>query len=330
MTNLKILVSIIIPVYNLENEIARCLDSCIAQSYTNIEIIVIDDGSKDNSALVIQEFTDKDNRIVYHYKKNEGLPFARKSGMLLAKGDYFFHLDGDDYIPEDAILSLVNKSRNAYYDIIIGNYYQKLVNSNHIKKVRNNNVCSTHPETIANAMILGSVSWSFCFKLIKREFYINAGIEVPNISLGEDGIAMLQLLSKKPKVIFTDDYVYFYINRPDSMGKKSNFNIFEKRLESFNYIRNIILNKYAFAKYVLLVYDIRFHTNNYEYITPKTLVNQNMAVFTKRLSSAHYRFLLLLLSKINKTSLKLYNGFIHKLPSFFLYFKDCILRFRRK
>ena len=95
------LVSIIIPLYNKENSISSTLHAVLAQSYKNLEIIVIDDGSTDKSARLISEF--KDARLNYHYQKNQGVSAARNNGVKKSHGDLIFFLDADDYIIPDCI-----------------------------------------------------------------------------------------------------------------------------------------------------------------------------------------------------------------------------------
>ena len=95
-------VSVIIPVYNIEKHLEKCLDSVIGQTLKNIEIIVVDDGSTDNSPRIIDRYARTDSRIVAIHKANEGLAYARKSGIEAAHGKYVQHLDGDDFLEPDA------------------------------------------------------------------------------------------------------------------------------------------------------------------------------------------------------------------------------------
>lgn len=100
------LISIIIPVFNVRDYIGKCIESIIQQSYNNIEIIVINDGSTDGSGETCRQFADKDSRIVYVYQENQGLVGARKTGLLLAKGKYIVFADGDDYAEKDYVEKL--------------------------------------------------------------------------------------------------------------------------------------------------------------------------------------------------------------------------------
>ena len=104
------LVSVIIPVYNAHNSIAKTLQSVINQTYTNLEIVVVNDGSTDESLDIIKTYAVEDPRIVVFDKQNEGLVQARKSGIDIATGKYIQYLDSDDIMHEDAITRLVNKA----------------------------------------------------------------------------------------------------------------------------------------------------------------------------------------------------------------------------
>lgn len=102
------LVSVIVPVYNVENYLRECIDSIVAQTYRNIEVILIDDGSKDSSGKICDEYAAKDNRIKVIHKENGGLSEARNSGLEIASGDWIAFVDSDDYIDEEMLDTLVD------------------------------------------------------------------------------------------------------------------------------------------------------------------------------------------------------------------------------
>ena len=112
-------VSVVIPVYNVGKQLEKCLDSVVAQTFPDIEIIVVNDGSTDNSPEIIARYADKDSRIVVIDKSNEGLAYARKSGIEAAQGEYIQHLDGDDFLEPDAIELLYNKAIEDAADMVV-------------------------------------------------------------------------------------------------------------------------------------------------------------------------------------------------------------------
>ena len=118
---LQPLISIIIPVYKVEPYLRRCLDSVISQTYTNLEIILVDDGSPDNCPQICDEYAAKDKRIVVIHKKNGGLSDARNVGTSVSKGEYIYYLDSDDELPLDSINYLMSYVKSNYSaEIIVG------------------------------------------------------------------------------------------------------------------------------------------------------------------------------------------------------------------
>lgn len=109
------LISIIIPVYNTQKYLARCIHSLLQQTYTNIEILLIDDGSTDNSYSLCQEFAVQDSRIVLYHQKNQGVSAARNKGISLASGDFIMFVDSDDYVDPTICQSLIDGLNNSEY-----------------------------------------------------------------------------------------------------------------------------------------------------------------------------------------------------------------------
>ena len=125
------LISIIIPIYNNEKFISRCLDSIINQTYKKIEIIIVNDGSTDKSLDVISKYEKKDNRIKVINKKNEGVSIARNIGIESSKGDYITFVDADDWLELDAIEKLYIEITEKNVDVVRGNYYiNKFISDN--------------------------------------------------------------------------------------------------------------------------------------------------------------------------------------------------------
>ena len=111
---MKPLVSIIVPVYNVEKYIRSCVDSILTQTYENLQVILVDDGTLDNSGKICDEFAKKDNRVTVIHKENGGLSSARNEGLDVASGDYIMFVDGDDYLADNAVEILL--SANEKYD----------------------------------------------------------------------------------------------------------------------------------------------------------------------------------------------------------------------
>ncbi len=118
------LISVIIPVYNVEKYLARCLDSIIYQAYSNLEIILVDDGSPDNSGKICDDYAEKDNRVRVIHKENGGVSSARNIGIEVAKGDYITFVDSDDYILDNHFLQFVKSEKNSN-DMVISSFIVK-------------------------------------------------------------------------------------------------------------------------------------------------------------------------------------------------------------
>ncbi|MCR5506573.1 MAG: glycosyltransferase, partial [bacterium] len=116
-------ISVIIPVYNVELYLSQCLESIINQTYKNLEIILVNDGSKDSSIDICKAYVKKDKRIKYIYQKNMGLSASRNTGIKNATGDYIHFIDSDDYIPLDYYEKMISALGNSDADIVCGGFY---------------------------------------------------------------------------------------------------------------------------------------------------------------------------------------------------------------
>ena len=121
-------ISIIIPVYNAEKYISRCLDSVITQDYTNLEIICINDGSKDKSLAILQDYAQKDSRIIVISQSNQGAASARNYGLSVATGKYISFIDADDWVRADYLESLYKLQKSESADMVICEYEKNFIN----------------------------------------------------------------------------------------------------------------------------------------------------------------------------------------------------------
>ncbi|GFI06475.1 putative glycosyltransferase EpsJ [Muribaculaceae bacterium] len=212
------LVSIIIPIYNISGYLRDCLDSCLRQTYKNVEFICVDDGSTDGSGEMADEYALDDPRFKVIHKPNGGLPSARKAGVEAASGDYLFHLDGDDDLPDNAIELLVNVAKSENADIVAGDY--NMFDTREEKTYCDCRIehALTGEEYLLFIMTQGLFNvWG---KLIRRSLYLDNDVRIPaNISIGEDLVAMTQLAFFSTKVCPCQSAVYNYYIRPTSMSK---------------------------------------------------------------------------------------------------------------
>lgn len=235
------LISIIIPVYNVQNYLCKCIDSIINQTYKNIEIILVDDGSTDNSGTICDQYKTKDDRISVIHKTNEGLSSARNKGLKNAKGVYVQFIDSDDYIDLDTIEIMYNNICRYNADVISYSHY--ILNNGHTicnctEEIEQINSIDAIKEIMLDDKIR-SYSWE---KLWKRELFKD--IIYPLGRKFEDLLTTPLLFEKAKKIVIYDIPKYYYRQRDDSiMGKQSK----ELRLE---YIKAVCeMNKYLREKH---------------------------------------------------------------------------------
>lgn len=221
-------ISIIVPVYNTGQYLERCLNSVINQNFKEIEIIIINDCSTDNSLDIIKKYMQIDKRIVLINKeKNGGLSAARNSGIEIAKGEYILHIDSDDWIEQNYFRDMYEYAIKNKADIVISDYYEDYDNQNIIyiqgqKEIYDIQINKL--KAIENIFLFrGSTSvWN---KLIKTELYKKNQIKHPQgISLGEDLAVIPKLIYYSQKVVKLNKAYYHYIQNPLSITKKYNKN----------------------------------------------------------------------------------------------------------
>ena len=241
----KPLVSIILPVYNAQNHIARCLESICAQSWQNIEVIVLNDGSKDQSLPVCEAFRAKDERIVLVDKANSGVSDTRNLGLKLASGKYVQFVDSDDYIDPDFTEHLVTAAEQNHADLVIAPYkmvipagatkpeqvLEKLQDDlgvMHVARPPEVRVYGFLPEGVYDkdtfarrlmdkpASYFYSVLWN---KLYRRTIF--AQLRYPVGKLNEDFFVIPEICLNTQKAVVVPDVLYYYVQRGDSIMGKS-------------------------------------------------------------------------------------------------------------
>lgn len=206
------LVSVIIPVYNVQNYVERCINSVLSQTYNNIEIIAVDDGSTDKSGIILDKYGSlNDNCKVYHIA-NGGVSTARNVGKEKAIGEWFFFLDSDDYIEPECIETLIKAGMETDADIVVSNYYL-LENSENKRKLNyyDDEIISSGLQGIEKIFLTSAVVWG---KLYKREIVDSTSFD-PRYSIGEDGLALFEMI-KNNTIRFISNSLYNYTIRPDS------------------------------------------------------------------------------------------------------------------
>lgn len=198
-------VSVIIPVYNSEKFIGKCIDSVLSQTFQDFELILINDGSKDNSQKILEEYKQKEpKKITLIQQKNKGVAKTRNESIQMAKGKYVMLIDNDDFIDKDYIETFVKEIEKHDDDVVMGGYRRPNEQGKIIKKLQLPN------EPWGKFMIFAP--WA---RIYKKEYLIKNDIKFLPINIGEDVFFNIQamLMSKKIKIINYIGYNWFFNTR---------------------------------------------------------------------------------------------------------------------
>ena len=208
--------SLIIPAYNIENYIVKCITSILNQNYFNYEIIVVNDGSTDDTVKILESI--KNEKIKIINKQNGGLSSARNEGLRHATGDYIWFVDGDDYIENNALEILYKCLKEEFYDIISFKYFKEFEK---IKVIQNDKI------DLDDAKQYPLVNTSTCTKIFNKEFFINNSFLFDEGRIYEDLSLIPFVMCMTDRIKFIDYPLYTYTYRKESimnLSKKFNFN----------------------------------------------------------------------------------------------------------
>lgn len=265
--------SIIVPVYNVEQYLDRCLRSLINQSYKNIEIILVDDGSPDKCPQMCEDWAQKDYRIKVIHKKNGGLSDARNKGIEVARGEYICFVDSDDYIAERYVETL--------YDLICNNHTE--ISAIAFKEVflmeedLDTSMMREKTITVFEGMdalrelfsndTFANYAWN---KMYKKELFFN--VQFPVGKKMEDLGTTYKLLLKAGRIAYSTEILYYYYQREDSILHKTNLSFFQDKFELsreryeriLNIYPDLIENDFFFLEILLEAYP-RLYSLSKEY-----------------------------------------------------------------
>lgn len=219
-------VSVIIPIYKVERFIRRCLDSIINQTYNNLEIIVVDDCSPDNSMAIVKEYASNDSRFVLSYNsRNLGLMMTRKNGYKIATGNYIMFVDSDDDLPLTAIEKLTAAITRNNCDIVAGTLLRIYVDGT-VKELHSRLPYGNDRENVFRALLEKSFIHSLCGKIYNRRLFRDYEYEgQDDFTFGEDGFLFYQLVANSNKSNFIRDNVYNYYENTTSSTSLSTISI---------------------------------------------------------------------------------------------------------
>lgn len=199
-------VSILSPCYNVEKYISQCLDSIIQQTYKNLQIILVDDGSTDNTLAILNQYASLDSRIEVHHQENKGVATARNELLSKVKGDYVLFVDSDDWIELDMVEFLITKVTEENAEMAVcGN-----VVNNGIPKKNYKEETWGKEKVIEEFLRHTNFNGSLCNKLFNVKLLKNNPTFNPEISYGEDALFTWQIIQDVEKIIVTDKQLYHY------------------------------------------------------------------------------------------------------------------------
>lgn len=223
MNNPKI--SVIVPVYNVEKYIHRCIDSLLAQTFKDFEILLVDDGSTDRSGNICDEYARKDKRIRVFHKENGGVASARQLGCDKALGEYSIHADPDDWVECEMLSDLYNEAKKSNSDVVISDYYiQQGFTPIYVKQTPKSLKTIDVLKDILNDRLFGAL-WN---KLIKHSLYQKYNLKfIPNINYCEDVLIFIQLFQNNVSVShISSAFYHYYQDNENSITAKMNVELY--------------------------------------------------------------------------------------------------------
>ena len=245
------LVSVVVPVYQAESYLSRCLDSILTQTFTDFEVILVDDGSKDNSGEICDEYAAKDNRFRVIHQENHGVSVARQVGLDAAIGDYVIHADPDDRVEPDWLSCLYDEAIASGADMIICDY-EKVLQDKRI-------YCSQKPSALTSDGVLQDMlyfrTWGVCWnKLIRRACFQKYDVKFhPDMNIWEDLYVTSSLLLHDMKISYVPRALYHYdmYSNPDSAVRYNSVSKIRSRMFFIDTFSSILSGKqYEDAWYI--------------------------------------------------------------------------------
>lgn len=250
------LITIVIPIYKVEKYLKKCINSVLNQTYQNLEIILVNDGSPDNCPQICEQYAEKDNRIKVLHKENGGLSDARNAGIDIAKGKYITFIDSDDYVTNDYVEYMYKLIKK--YNTKMSTCEAQRVNTEKeasITEYTENIEVLTKKELFYKILFAQKSDVSACFKLYETELF--SDIRYPKGVVYEDTATTYKLIEKCDKIATGNKKCYFYCTRPNSISKIKGFNKNE-----LDYIKNTeemlryLKNEYPDLKQAINRYDL--------------------------------------------------------------------------
>lgn len=236
----KVAISVIVPIYNAEHTLPRCVDSIVAQSFTDWELVLVDDGSGDHSGEICDRYASQDERIRVIHKPNEGVAATRMAGITAAVGEYSIQVDADDWVEPQMLERLYATARSEDADVVICDFYDDY-DGRKPQRYRAQKPLGLESGELLRDLLEGHQLRPYCWnKLVRQECYSKYGVVIPgDISHGEDFLLCLALF-KNPdiKVAYHHEAYYHYV-------QAAGCNLLTRTYSKEDYERDVRLGRYC-------------------------------------------------------------------------------------
>lgn len=293
MDNSKIKVSIIVPIYNVEKYLKQCIESIIKQKHDNLEIILVDDGSIDNSGKIADEYAIKDNRIKVIHKENAGVSSARNTGIDVATGEYVCFSDADDYLMEDYVEYLLNLITKNNADISLT---KEMFTTFHQEQISRDYIEEYSAERTTIEILIYNIPIGVYCKMFKREFLNKNKIRfIPEIFIGEGFNFNTMAFQRANKVAIGHRKTYFYRrNNPTSATTKFSIKKWENGLYAIENIKKDFIIKTSNIDKAWKYANWHTHCDVFNFMVIASAEKENKDMYKKckkiMRRDAHYSF----------------------------------------
>lgn len=259
-------VSVVIPIYNVEKYLDRCISSVVNQTYENIEIILVDDGSPDNCPAICNDWAKKDNRIKVIHKQNAGLGMARNTGIDHATGDYIFFFDSDDYVDERIVEKCVDSAVKTNADTVVYGRKDLFEDGTVIEKRINSKKSFYCGNEIKNIILPGMFTYDFGFgvsawgKMFSLDIIRNNELRFKSEKeiISEDAYFTLEYFSNVSGLFLISEGLYYYFKRNNSLSRS--FKKDRQQMNNIFLLKSIeLINKQKLPNTVLTHLTVRYH-----------------------------------------------------------------------
>ncbi|WP_455659338.1 glycosyltransferase family 2 protein [Phocaeicola faecalis] len=224
------IISVIIPVYNAEKYLSRCLDSLLVQTLTNFEILIINDGSSDGSAALCDKYASNDSRIRVFHNTNQGVSKSRQFAIEQSTGEFTIHVDSDDWVEPNMLEELYNKIKGSNADMVICDFFVETMKGSQYSK---QNIIQSNSKSVLQSLLTNKLMGNVWNKLIRRDCYEKYNVKFPSqLNYCEDYLVCVQLLIHNDlKVVYHPKAFYHYdkVVNGESITRKYTRKTYEQR-----------------------------------------------------------------------------------------------------